>query len=124
MKKIDLNDIKQGALLGEAKTETLEFMLHGEKVSVDVRIVQLSYAQTAPYYQALQNGELEKVAAEWVAQSLVDGEGKQLFTTQQVKDNFSYNLLNSAIERILSLNVLATEVLNEDEEDAEKKNEP
>lgn len=124
MKKIDLNDIKQGALLGEAKTETLEFMLHGEKVSVDVRIVQLSYAQTAPYYQALQNGELEKVAAEWVAQSLVDDDGKTLFTAQQVKDNFSYNLLNSAIERILSLNVLATEVLNEDEEDAEKKNEP
>lgn len=122
MKKFALDEIKQGALLAIPTAETLEFILHGEKVAVDVHIAQLSYAQTSSYYQAMQKGELESVAPEWVAKSLVDEKGETLFTVQDVKEKFSRSLLDSAIERILKLNVLDKETLDEDGDD-EKKSE-
>lgn len=123
MKKLDLNDIKNGVLVNEKTTETLEFVLHGEKVSIDVVIASLSYEDTEQYYAAMREGNIEKVSADWIAKSLVNEQGERIFTAKEVKKCFSNSLMNSVIERILSLNVLATETLDNGDDDSGKKNE-
>lgn len=124
MKKFNLDDIKNGVLTSEKTTETLEFLLHGEKVQVEVMICSLSYEDTEQFYEAMRKGELEKVSADWISKALVNEQGERIFTATEVKKCFSVHLMNSVIERILSLNILPKEILNEDEEESEKKNEP
>lgn len=109
MKKLTLSDIQNGALLSEAKAETIEFVLQGEMVAVDVWIKPLSYQETEQYYQQLRDGNVESIAPEWIAKSIVDEEGKTVFKAAQVRQLFNQQLMNAVLNKIFQLNTLAVD---------------
>ncbi len=106
MKKLNLNDIKKGKLVGKIHDKTVKFFNQGEECSVDIRIKQLPFAKSEPLYARLQseNDEpSENLVAEWIAQTLVDDNGDLQFTVDEVKNNFIQPLANVTFNAILGL---------------------
>lgn len=62
--------IKKGSLLDDIQQVTVEFVHNSEKFNIDAHIKPLSYAKTANYFKAMEQGELADVTAEWVADSV------------------------------------------------------
>ena len=88
MSKLSLKDIKNGSLISNIRDVTIEFPLpDGEIGEVDVRIKELAFAESERFRKRLGEQD-DSVIPEWIAKSLVDEDGKVMFTKKQVEDNF------------------------------------
>lgn len=101
MTKILLSDVKSGSLVSEIREETVEFWHKGELCEVDLLFKTLPFVETEPLYKRMTNKE--DVAAEWISKALVDEDGKQQFTQQQVEKNFIQPLANAVFEKLWGL---------------------
>ena len=100
MSKLSLKDIKNGSLISNIRDVTIEFPLpDGEIGEVDVRIKELAFAESERFRKRL-NEQDDSVIPEWIAKSLVDEDGKVMFTKKQVEDNFIHPLANAIFDEI------------------------
>lgn len=100
MSKLSLKDIKNGSLISNIRDVTIEFPLpDGEIGEVDVRIKELAFAESERFRKRLGEQD-ESVIPEWIAKSLVDEDGKVMFTKKQVEDNFIQALANAIFDEI------------------------
>ena len=100
MSKLSLKDIKNGSLISNIRDVTIEFPLpDGEIGEVDVRIKELAFAESERFRKRLGEQD-DSVIPEWIAKSLVDEEGKVMFTKKQVEDNFIQALANAIFDEI------------------------
>lgn len=100
MSKLSLKDIKNGSLISNIRDVTIEFPLpDGEIGEVDVRIKELAFAESERFRKRLAEQD-ESVIPEWIAKSLVDEDGKVMFTKKQVEDNFIHPLANAIFDEI------------------------
>lgn len=114
MKKIDFDAIKKGSLLDDIQQVTVEFVHNSEKFSIDAHIKPLSYAKTANYFKAMEQGELADVTAEWVADSVCNEKGEKLFSKEEVENQFSHSLTIALLNQILHFNYLPKEVVDDE----------
>ena len=106
MSKLSLKDIKNGSLISNIRDVTIEFPLpDGEIGEVDVRIKELAFAESERFRKRLGEQD-EAVIPEWIAKSLVDEDGKVMFTKKQVEDNFIHPLANAIFNEIYGTNSL------------------
>lgn len=100
MSKLSLKDIKNGSLISNIRDITIEFPLpDGEIGEVDVRIKELAFAESERFRKRLGEQD-DSVIPEWIAKSLVDEDGKVVFTKKQVEDNFIQALANAIFDEI------------------------
>lgn len=100
MSKLSLKDIKNGSLISNIRDVTIEFPLpDGEIGEVDVRIKELAFAESERFRKRLGERD-DSVIPEWIAKSLVDEDGKVMFTKKQVEDNFIQALANAIFDEI------------------------
>ena len=100
MSKLSLKDIKNGSLISNIRDITIEFPLpDGEIGEVDVRIKELAFAESERFRKRLGEQD-DSVIPEWIAKSLVDEDGKVMFTKKQVEDNFIQALANAIFDEI------------------------
>lgn len=100
MSKLSLKDIKNGSLISNIRDVTIEFPLpDGEIGEVDVRIKELAFAESERFRKRLGEQD-DSVIPEWIAKSLVDEDGKVMFTKKQVEDNFIQALANAIFDEI------------------------
>lgn len=101
MAKLLLSDIKSGSLVSEIREETVEFYHKGELFEVDLLFKTLPFIETELLHKRMNNKE--DVAAEWISKALVDEDGKQQFTQQQVEKNFIQPLANAVFDKVWGL---------------------
>ena len=100
MSKLSLKDIKNGSLISNIRDVTIEFPLpDGEIGEVDVRIKELAFAESERFRKRLGEQD-DSVIPEWIAKSLVDEDGKVMFTKKQIEDNFIQALANAIFDEI------------------------
>ena len=100
MSKLSLKDIKNGSLISNIRDVTIELPLpDGEIGEVDVRIKELAFAESERFRKRLGEQD-ESVIPEWIAKSLVDEDGKVMFTKKQVEDNFIHPLATAIFDEI------------------------
>lgn len=100
MSKLSLKEIKNGSLISNIRDLTIEFPLpDGEIGEVDVRIKELAFAESERFRKRLGEQD-DSVIPEWIAKSLVDEDGKVMFTKKQVEDNFIQALANAIFDEI------------------------
>ena len=100
MSKLSLKDIKNGSLISNIRDVTIEFPLpDGEIGEVDVRIKELAFAESERFRKRMGEQD-DSVIPEWIAKSLVDEDGKVMFTKKQVEDNFIHPLANAIFDEI------------------------
>lgn len=103
MAKLNLQDIKDGALVNKNHIVTVEFLtMDDEPASVEVQLKQLPYAETERLHKRLADND-SNVVAEWVAKSIVNDEGKPEFTKKQVDELFSTELVAAIFDQILKV---------------------
>ncbi len=107
VKKLNLQDIAKGALVGSIRDLPVEFYHDGEKVSTDIRVKQLSYKVTEPLFNRLNKGE--DVIAEWLALALVDDNGENYLTDTMVNDYFTQSLASAIFYVVTGLEAVAKE---------------
>ena len=100
MSKLSLKDIKNGSLISIIRDVIIQFPLpDGEIGEVDVRIKELAFAESERFRKRLGEQD-DSVIPEWIAKSLVDEDGKVMFTKKQVEDNFIHPLATAIFDEI------------------------
>lgn len=107
VKKLNLQDIAKGALVGSIRDLPVEFYHDGEKVSTDIRVKQLPYKVTEPLFTRLNKGE--DVIAEWLSLALVDDAGETYLSKDQVNSYFTQSLANAIFYVVTGLEAVAKE---------------
>jgi len=116
--KVLLLDVKAGSLVGEVHEDTVEFYHNGELCDIDIRYKILPFVESDSLHKRLNNNE--DVAAEWISKALVDEDGEQLFSQEQVEENFIQPLANAVFNRVWGLDSVKKAVA---EQTAKKKKE-
>ena len=99
--KVSLLDIKAGSLVGEIHDDTVSFYHNGKEYEVDIRMKQLPFAITDDLHKRMNNKE--DVAFEWISKALVDDNGEQLFTQEQVEKTFVQGMGTAIFEKVWGL---------------------
>ena len=107
LKKLNLQDIAKGALVGSIRDLPVEFYHDGEKVSTDIRVKQLPYKITEPLFTRLNKGE--DVIAEWLSLALVDDSGETYLTEEQVSSYFTQSLAGAIFNVVTGLEAVVKE---------------
>lgn len=97
-KKINLADVKKGSMVGEIHKKTVEFVHNGEQMSVDIKVQTLPFGVTESLLKRWNNDE--DVVAEWISKALVDDEGNQQFTEEEVDKNFVQGMAAAIFDEV------------------------
>ena len=101
-KKISIEQIKTGKLVGTPVSVSVTIHLDGEECEFDTHIKPFGYAAVVARWQAL--GEKKAALAGTISSCICDATGKLLFTEQQVSENFSEELIEALWAKIYDVN--------------------
>lgn len=102
MKKLSLNEIKSGALIGKPQQVTVQIKVDGEDCEFDTHIKPFSYATVVARWKAV--GENKEALAGTIASCVCNEEGRLLFTEDQVRETFSEELIEAIWQKIYDIN--------------------
>lgn len=102
---MDLKSIALGSLVGQVREAVVEFFHDGKIESVEIRIKQLPYIKTEAFHKRMNNLD-DKVIAEWIAEALVDDDGKLYITAEQVEQHFTQPLVSAIYTEVSGLKQL------------------
>ena len=102
MKKLSLNEIKSGALLGKPQPVTVQIKAEGEDFEFDTHIKPFSYATVVARWKAV--GENKEALAGTIASCVCDEAGELQFTEDQVREKFSEELIEAIWQKIYDIN--------------------
>lgn len=104
MKKITLDDIKTGKVLGSIEKATINVPIGDEEYEFDTHIKPFSYNTAVAQLKAYS--EDKESLAGVIASCLCDEKGVLLFTEDDVRDKFSQALVDATWEKIYEVNSL------------------
>lgn len=104
MKKITLDDIKTGKVLGSIEKVTINVPIGDEEYEFDTHIKPFSYNTAVAQLKAYS--EDKESLAGVIASCLCDEKGVLLFTEGDVRDKFSQALVDATWEKIYEVNSL------------------
>lgn len=104
MKKITLDDIKTGKVLGSIEKVTINVLIGDEEYEFDTHIKPFSYNTAVAQLKAYS--EDKESLAGVIASCLCDEKGVLLFTEDDVRDKFSQALVDATWEKIYEVNSL------------------
>lgn len=104
MKKITLDDIKTGKVLGSIEKVTINVPIGDEEYEFDTHIKPFSYNTAVAQLKAYS--EDKESLAGVIASCLCDEKGVLLFTEDDVRDKFSQALVDATWEKIYEVNSL------------------
>lgn len=113
--KFTLDDVAEGKLVDEPTNTTVEFVYKGKKASVDIIIKALPYDKTEKFLGQLQRGE--DVLPIWVAEALIDADGKARFKAEDVRQKFNQTLVNGIYAKLMGEISLPKETVDSGEFD-------
>ena len=99
MKKITLDDIKTGKVLGSIEKVTINVPIGDEEYEFDTHIKPFSYNTAVAQLKAYS--EDKESLAGVIASCLCDEKGVLLFTEDDVRDKFSQALVDENKEKIM-----------------------
>ena len=102
MKKLSLQEIKSGALLGKPQPITVQIKVDGEDCEFDTYIKPFSYATVVARWKAV--GENKEALAGTIASCVCDEAGELQFTEDQVREKFSEQLIEAIWQKIYDVN--------------------
>ena len=102
MKKLSLNEIKSGALIGKPQQVTVQIQVDGEDCEFDTHIKPFSYATVVARWKAV--GENKEALAGTIASCVCDEAGELQFTEDQVREKFSEQLIEAVWQKIYDVN--------------------
>ena len=117
----DIKSIASGALVGEVREATVDFYHNGKIETVDIRIKQLPFSKTESLHSRLNSGD-SGVVSDWISLALVDESNNQLFTAEQVENNFTQSLANQIFSEVSGLKGLQEYVEKLGKESTSTKN--
>lgn len=102
MKKLSLDEIKAGALIGEPVPVSIKIMFNDEEAEVDTYIKPFNYETAVASLSAY--AEKKESLAGIIASCVTDKKGKPVFTEQQVRQHFNQHLVEAAWQKIYEVN--------------------
>lgn len=104
MKKISVDQIKSGALLGKPEKISVEIMLDGEKTEFDTFIMPFSYKTAVAQMQAY--GDKKEALAGILASVICDEDGVSVFTEDDIRERFNQALVDLVWNKVIEINML------------------
>lgn len=101
-KKISIAEIQSGALIGTPVVISVPITLGGEECEFDTHVKPFSYATVVARWNAV--GENKEALAGTIASCICDETGKPSFTEDEVRTNFSQELIEALWDKILEVN--------------------
>ena len=104
MKKISLEEIKSGVLIGKPIAITVQIKLDDQDAEFDTFIKPFSYDTAVAQMRAY--GENKESLAGILASCICNENGELEFTEQDVRQHFSQSLVDSLWEKIHEVNIM------------------
>ncbi|MFU8927561.1 phage tail assembly chaperone family protein, TAC [Acinetobacter puyangensis] len=104
MKKISLNDIKSGVLVGKPQKVSVQIPLQGEDVEFETYIKPFSYDTTVAQMKAFS--ENKEALAGILASCICDEEGVLVFQEAEIRTQFNQELVDALWAKIYEMNML------------------
>lgn len=101
-KKISIAEIKAGALIGTPILVTVPIMLGDEQSEFDTYVKPFSYATVVARWNAV--GQNKEALAGTIASCVCDESGELSFTEDEVRANFSDELIEALWSKIIEVN--------------------
>ncbi|WP_269914011.1 phage tail assembly chaperone family protein, TAC [Acinetobacter sp. HY1485] len=104
MKKLTVESIKAGKLIGEPKKVEIKVSVDGEEQIFETTLKPFSYGTAVAHLRAF--GEKREALAGILASSMLDENNKPQFTEEQIREHFSEELTNAVWGKIVEINAL------------------
>lgn len=104
MKKLSIDQIKNGELIGKPEPITVEIKINGEDCEFDTHIMPFSY-KTAVAQMRAYGAEKEALAG-ILASVIVDDGGTAVFTEDDIRENFNQALVDAIWQKVVEINML------------------
>lgn len=104
MKKLSIDQIKKGDLLGKPEKITVSIMFNGEPAEFDTHILPFSYKTAIAQMQAY--GEKKEALAGMLASVICDEDGNPVFTEEDVREKFNQALVDAIWNKVVDINML------------------
>lgn len=104
MKKLTVENITAGQLIGEPQKVEIKVDFNGEERVFETTLKPFSYDTAVAHLRAF--GEKKEALAGILASSMLDENGKPQFTEDQVRQYFSQELTNAVWSKLVEINAL------------------
>lgn len=101
-KKISIAEIQSGALIGTPVAISVPITLGEDECEFDTHVKPFSYATVVARWNAV--GQNKEALAGTIASCVCDEKGKLLFTEDEVRANFSEELIEALWAKIIEVN--------------------
>lgn len=101
-KKISIAEIQSGALIGTPVAISVPITLGEDECEFDTHVKPFSYATVVARWNAV--GQNKEALAGTIASCVCDEKGKLLFTENEVRENFSEELIETIWSKIIEVN--------------------
>ena len=108
MKKLSLQEIKSGVLMGKPEHVTVQIKLNGEDAEFDTYIQPFSYNTAVAQMKAY--GENKESLAGILASVICNEEGELAFTEEEIRTHFNQALVDALWGKIFDVNVMGKQL--------------
>jgi len=104
MKKLSIEQIKNGELIGKPEFVAIKVKLNGEDREFETYILPFSYQTAVAQMQAY--GEKKEALAGILASVICDKKGNLIFTEDDIREKFNQALVDAIWSEVVSINML------------------
>ena len=101
-KKISIAEIQSGVLIGTPVAISVPITLGDDECEFDTHVKPFSYATVVAPWNAV--GQIKEALAGTIASCICDEKGKLSFTENEVRENFSEELIEALWAKIIEVN--------------------
>lgn len=104
MKKLKIDQIKSGILIGKPVLATVQIKYEGEDAEFETYIKPFSYETAVANLRAI--GEQKEALAGILATCICDEKGDSTFTEVEIRQHFNQSLVDAIWAKVVEINVL------------------
>lgn len=104
MKKLSIDQIKGGVLVGGVEPITVKIKVHGEEHEFDTYITPFGYEAAVAQMRAF--GQKKEALAGILASVICDNEGVLVFTEDDVRKKFNQPFVEAIWDKVVEVNLL------------------
>ena len=104
MKKLKIDQIKSGILIGKPVFATVQIKYEGEDAEFETYIKPFSYETAVANLRAM--GEQKEALAGILSSCICDEKGEATFTEDEIRKHFNQSLVDAIWAKVVEINVL------------------
>lgn len=104
MKKLKIDQIKSGILIGKPVFATVQIKYEGEDAEFETYIKPFSYETAVANLRAI--GEKKEALAGILSSCICDEKGEATFTEDEIRKHFNQSLVDAIWAKVVEINVL------------------